>query len=109
VVVVRGHAVPAVAVEIEAHAVEGRARSGDDVLARLIEGARRLEREMEVCGQARHVHVAVVHPSALGLPGHHGAQLGEPGLGDRRVHETRRIGDPPAHVVDEHGLGGFEE
>ena len=111
-VVVGGHAVAAVPVEVEAHAIEGHAGLPDHVVGRMSDRVGRSHRprsQGEVGGQARNVDLAVVHPAPFGLPRHRLAQLGEPGLGRGTAHEPGRIRDPPGGVVDEDAFGILEE
>ena len=112
VVVVRGHAVAPVAVEVEADAVEGNVRLADDLPSGLEDRVRdpglpRVQAEM--AGQPRDVDLAVVHLAALGLPLHLLAQLREPVRGVARGDEVRRVDDASPRVVREDGLPGVEQ
>jgi hypothetical protein len=115
VVVVRGHAVPAVPVQVQPDAVERHSRVLDDVLRRLPDGGGRsglfglTRRKVEVGGQPGNIHVAVVHPTALRLPLHGAAELGEPRVGDCRRHEVRRVDDTAPLVVGQHAFARIEQ
>jgi hypothetical protein len=112
VIVVRRHAVPAVAVEVQADAVERgehpRAHAPRGLGDRGGQaGLRWIEREVR--GEAWHVDLAVVHPAPLRLPVDLVPQQREPGFRDRLLDEARQVDDPPPGIVGQEGLGGIEE
>ena len=111
-ITVGSDAIGAVAVEIEADAVEGHTRRGDHAVGRHADriGNRLVvRRQIDVGLQPRDIDLAVVHVPSLRLPRHGIAQLGEPG--ERHVvwHEARPVGDASSRLVDEQRLGRARE
>jgi hypothetical protein len=103
VVVVRRHAVAAIAIEVEAHGSERHSRKCDDLPASLAEHGRQgggVQRVMLY--QPGHGDFAPIHGATLRLPGNLRKQALEPGRRPCRVDQARLISEPPVLVVHEH-------
>jgi len=105
-VVVRRHAVAAVAVQVEPGVRVGRRRHAAYRRRHRIQQRRpRRVIQQQARHQPRHRHRALVHPALLAVPVDGLAQLVEPGAMQRGRHHLRPVHDAALGVVQQrHGL-----